>query len=220
MARSNVLLQAIRRRRFRHSSSYWEQRYRTGGDSGAGSYGVLARYKADFLNRYVAEQGVRRVIELGCGDGAQLSLADYPEYIGLDVAPGAIEACIHRFEGDRRKTFLLYSPSHLHDPLGALRGDLVLSLDVVYHLVEDEAFETYMHHLFHWARSTSSMYSSDDDARPSAAAWIKHRNYTAWITRNCPSWELVQHEANPHASSEVFAEFRVFRRRPPDGYTS
>lgn len=208
----NRLVRAIRGREFRRSSTYWEQRYRSGGNSGAGSYGDLARYKAEFLNEFVVDHAIRRVVELGCGDGAQLSKADYPEYVGLDVAPGAIERCMALFSADRRKSFFLYSPEHFRDPLGVLAGDLGLSLDVVYHLVEDELFDTYMRHLFQCARSHVIIYSSNDDTRTSAAAWIRHRRYTDWVLRNCPQWELVQHQPNPYASSEVFAEFRVFSR--------
>ena len=36
------------------SADYWEDRYHTKGNSGAGSYGVLAAYKAGFLNAFVA----------------------------------------------------------------------------------------------------------------------------------------------------------------------
>src|SRR5690349_24554192 len=58
---------------FRSSPSYWEERYRQGGNSGVGSYGQLARFKAQTINRFVAEQAVTSVVEFGCGDGAQLA---------------------------------------------------------------------------------------------------------------------------------------------------
>ena len=37
---------------FRNSTDYWERRYRKGGNSGAGSYNRLARFKAGFLNGF------------------------------------------------------------------------------------------------------------------------------------------------------------------------
>ena len=67
-----------RARRFRGSAQYWETRYRTGGDSGAGSYGRLAKFKAESINGFVRENGIHSVIEWGCGDGSQLSLAGIP----------------------------------------------------------------------------------------------------------------------------------------------
>lgn len=68
------------------SSEYWERRYAAGHNSGAGSYGALAEFKADVINRFVARNSVQTVIEFGCGDGAQLELADYRHYVGYDVS--------------------------------------------------------------------------------------------------------------------------------------
>ncbi|MGZ4333195.1 MAG: hypothetical protein ACXVRJ_02835, partial [Gaiellaceae bacterium] len=85
---------------FRDSASYWERRYRSGGDSGQGSYGPHADHKAAFLNGFVADRGIGSVIEFGCGDGNQLSLARYPTYLGLDVSQTAVRSCIRRFAGD------------------------------------------------------------------------------------------------------------------------
>ena len=75
------------------SRAYWESRYQSKGTSGAGSYGKLAKYKDDLLNRFVQTHGIERVLELGCGDGNQLSMAQYPRYVGFDVAPSAVEMC-------------------------------------------------------------------------------------------------------------------------------
>ncbi|MGH7715384.1 MAG: class I SAM-dependent methyltransferase, partial [Vulcanimicrobiaceae bacterium] len=125
---------------FPGSASYWEARYRTGGTSGAGSYGPLAEFKAAILNEFVRNERVHRVIEIGCGDGAQLALTRYPEYVGVDVSPTAIEQCTARFVHDGNKRFYLYDA--LPNDLG--RFDLALSLDVIYHLVEDFIFDSYM----------------------------------------------------------------------------
>ncbi len=85
------------------SRDYWEGRYAKGLDSGAGSYNRLATYKADFLNKFVAENAIERVIEFGSGDGAQLELADYPEYIGIDVSKTAIARTRTKFRSDLKK---------------------------------------------------------------------------------------------------------------------
>ena len=82
------------------------------------------------------------MIEFGCGDGNQLSLVRYPRYLGLDVSPHAVELCRERFSGDHTKEFRV---------LGEYAGetaDLALSLDVLYHLVEDEVFDAHMRTLF------------------------------------------------------------------------
>jgi hypothetical protein len=82
-----------RRLAFPGSGSFWEAVYREGGTSGPGSYGRLAEFKAEILNEFVRTKEIHSVIEFGCGDGAQLQLASYPEYVGVDVATGSIERC-------------------------------------------------------------------------------------------------------------------------------
>src|ERR1035438_7415845 len=76
----------IKQQSFPGSAEYWERRYSNGGNSGVGSYSVFAELKADVLNRFVSTHHVRTVIEFGCGDGNQLSLAEYPSYLGFDVS--------------------------------------------------------------------------------------------------------------------------------------
>src|SRR5437660_1578196 len=80
----------LRRTAFLGSKDYWEGRYVEGGDSGHGSYGFLAAEKARFLNAFIEKHHVASVIEFGCGDGNQLSLARYPRYLGLDVSEAAV----------------------------------------------------------------------------------------------------------------------------------
>src|SRR5690242_3122883 len=90
---------------FPGSGLYWENRYRKNGTSGSGSYGRNAKYKADFLNRFVKDHKIDRVIEFGCGDGNQAMQFHFPNYIGLDVSPTAIEKCIEVCKADPSKKF-------------------------------------------------------------------------------------------------------------------
>ena len=201
---------SVARLSFRGSEDYWERRYQRGGTSGAGSYNRLAEFKAEFLNRFVAEHHIRSIVEFGCGDGAQLSLADYPEYLGIDVSPTAIAMCRKRFADDPSKRFeLADSAPDIHD--------LALSLDVIYHLVEDAAFETYMLSLFAAAGCYVIVYSSNtlDDA---PAPHVRHRRFTDWVAANCPQWHLAQYIRNPYPyeprdhNATSFADFYVFAR--------
>ena len=52
---------------------YWEGRYQSGGNSGSGSYNLLAQYKANFINEFLISHRIQSAIEFGCGDGNQLS---------------------------------------------------------------------------------------------------------------------------------------------------
>jgi SAM-dependent methyltransferase len=199
-------------RRFTDSNSYWESRYASGRDSGAGSYNRLAQFKASVINSFVEENQVADVIEFGCGDGAQLRLANYQRYIGVDVSSQAIALCRKRFSGDATKTF--YSTSDL--PVDAA-ADLALSLDVVYHLVEDEVFERYMRQLFECARQFVIIYSSNED-RDGQAPHVRHREFTRWVSENAPQSRLMGVVKNkfpydpeyPHKTS--FADFYIFQK--------
>ncbi|QJT07620.1 glycosyltransferase [Oceanidesulfovibrio marinus] len=198
-------------------ANYWESRYACGGTSGAGSYGRLARFKAQTLNTFVRQHGVRRVVEIGCGDGAQLSLAGYPSYTGLDISETAIKLCRQRHGADLTKRFFRYEPDNFRADTKWFRGDLVLSLDVIFHIVEDSLFERYMEHLFNVAERYVVIYSSNT-SKDSGVEHVKHRKFTQWIAANRKDFELESYipnefpfdEAKPNDTS--FSDFYIFKR--------
>jgi hypothetical protein len=201
---------------FTSSQEYWERRYAKGKTSGEGSYGKFAQFKADVLNSFVAENRINSVIEFGCGDGNQISLAAYPGYIGLDVSKTVIACCKERFEKDKSKSFLLYEPLCFTDQHLSVKAELSLSLDVIYHLVEDKVFELYMHHLFGAAEKFVIIYSSNTD-KPSPFAHVKHRLFSVWVESNQPQWKLLRHIPNKYPSDAVWgggpcADFFIYKK--------
>lgn len=194
------------------SAAYWEQRYRQGGHSGAGSHGRLAQYKADFLNPFIEANGLGSAIEFGCGDGNQLALLDIADYIGIDVAPAAIARCQSRFAGHPGRSF-----RHSDDLAGLDAADLTLSLDVIYHLVEDEVFVRYLDDLFAHALRFVVIYASNGEA-----AWpsrhVRHRHFTAHVARSFPEWQLAAVVPNPfpfdpaNPEETSFAAFHIYRQ--------
>lgn len=197
---------------FPGSRLYWEERYARGGDSGAGSYGKFAEFKASVLNGFVADHRLLSIIEFGCGDGNQLTLARYPDYLGLDVSEAAIARCRARFASDRTRRFL-----HLQEYAGE-KAELAISLDVIYHLVEDEAFEGYMEKLFASATRFVIIYSSDtNNNRGYEGGHVRHRKVTRWVRKRFPEWKLVRRIPNryPHRGNDLegsFADFFVYAR--------
>jgi hypothetical protein len=179
----------LRRVSFPGSRRYWETRYARGGTSGPGSFGDLAVFKAEVLNAFVRDHDVRSVIEFGCGDGAQLSLADYPAYVGLDVSPTAIRLCSERFKQDATKRFFLYDPERFVEGDAAFKADLALSLDVIYHLVEDRILALHLRHLFSAAGTFVIIYSTDEE-EPSPTPHIRHRRFSPWVAAHLPGWRL------------------------------
>ena len=202
---------------FAGSSAYWEKRYAKNSNSGAGSYGRLANFKAEVLNDFVSNNNIQTVIEYGVGDGNQLSLAKYPYYVGFDVSKTAIELCRSRFKDDHTKEFYLTdNKEHLND-----KAQLTLSLDVLYHLVEDEVFDAYMKRLFDTATAFVIIYSSNFDDH--FAPHVRSRKFTDWVDQNVSEqWKLKTFieniypfdEANPDHTS--MADFYVYSKMNPN----
>jgi hypothetical protein len=186
-----ALYSAYSRRAFTDSPDYWEHRYQRGGNSGAGSYGRLAQFKAEVLNGLIREHRIQSAIEFGCGDGNQLSLLEVPAYIGLDVSRTILEQCIDRFRSDASRSFFLFEPRAFLDRRRLFSADLSMSIDVIYHLVEDEIFHAYMQALCHAADRFVVIYSSNEE-QGQTAAHVRHRCFTDWIAKHAPGWALKQ----------------------------
>jgi hypothetical protein len=176
---------------FPGSGDYWKERYTKGGTSGAGSYDKSARFKAEVINSFVKEMQVKSIIEFGCGDGNQLQFANYPTYLGFDISPEAILQCQELFMEDETKSFKLV------EEYNGEKAELTLSLDVIYHLVEDTVFDKYMNQLFNTATKYVLIYSSDTDKQERLQpAHVKHRKFSKWIEINKPGWVLEKHIPN------------------------
>lgn len=198
---------------FQNSEAYWERRYAAGGTSGVGSYGDLARGKAEFLNKFVRTHGIRSVVEFGCGDGNQLSLADYPSYVGLDVSRTAVQLCVRRFADDPTKSFYLYDSACFADNAKLFTADLALSLDVVQHLTDDKAFDAHMKNLFDAGGRFVVIYGSNatDEELADIAPHVRNRMFSRWVNENCPSWGLLEVTTGPRPEPNN-KDFFVYER--------
>jgi hypothetical protein len=141
---------------------------------------------------------VDSVIEFGCGDGAQLRLARYPSYIGLDVSCSVLARCIGSFSDDPTKSFFLYSDACFQDQHQLFCADLACSLDVIYHLVEDETFDRYMRHLFGAADRFVVVYSSNSEISD-PAPHVKHRRFSNWTEKHAHGWKMIRQIKNPYS---------------------
>lgn len=192
------------------STKYWEERYAKGGNSGAGSYGELARFKAEVLNRFIREHGIRSVVEWGCGDGHQLSLLEVDQYIGLDVAQTSITQCKERFADQPNYAFWLNHPGVQPENHSA---ELSLSLDVIYHLIEDDIYHAYLRQVFLSTRRFVIIYSTNSDQQAERqSAHVRHRTFTKDVEERFQQFELTDHIANRYPEQSP-AEFFIYRRR-------
>lgn len=110
---------------------YWDERYKSGGNSGYGSYDEQLTKKLNWLKGL----DIKTVTEIGCGDfnfGSNL-MALYPDavYSGCDISPYVLE---------RNRN--LY-PQHNFYPAGGYNppGDLLLCIDVLFHVLDAGEYE-------------------------------------------------------------------------------
>ena len=183
----NKIFGTPKKKDFISSPHYWEKRYQADNHSGLGSYGRLAEFKAEVLNDFVKQHGIRSVIEYGCGDGNQLTLATYPNYIGFDVSNTALDLCRTLFKADATKVFY----HSFDEKCRSMMAELTLSLDVIYHLIEDDVFETYMKRLFESSQKYVIIYSSNYNEI--IAPHVKSRKFSDWIDSHVwKEWKLIQ----------------------------
>jgi SAM-dependent methyltransferase len=191
-----------------NSQEYWESRYASGGNSGSGSEGLNAAWKAMVLNDFVSRCEIKHVLEYGCGDGRQLALADYPRYTGLDVSATAITLCENRFQNDGSKTF---SRLPLPWPVAA---DLVISLDVIYHLTEEDVFQQHMADVFGSSLKWVILYTTDSDLIEKdfvPADHVRHWPVPTYVEATFPDWEHLDVIMNP-APHMGGSDFYIYQR--------
>lgn len=196
---------------FSSSDDYWKQRYKSGGTSGPGSYDKMAEFKAEIINGFIKKQQIQTVVEFGCGDGNQLALSDYPLYLGFDISPEAIICCEEKFINQNNKSFRLL------DNYSNERAEVALSLDVIYHLVEDEVYNDYMQRLFGSSEKFVIIYSSNSDKQfRLQAQHVKNRKFSKWIGSN-DEWKLKKYIPNryPYKGDEqegTISDFYIYEK--------
>ncbi len=96
------------------------------------------------------------------------------------------------------------------------QADATLSLDVIFHLIENHIFETYLTHLFLAAEKYVIIYSSNTDENSfDRAPHYKNRKFTRWIKTNLPDWELIKTYNNrfPKESPSDFYIYKIIKQQ-------
>lgn len=166
--------------------NYWDSRYKGGGNSGWGSHDLSSvNFKKNYVNHLISKHSTKTVVELGCGDGNQLTtFKGYEKYYGHDISDNIIGKCKTKFMGDDSKEF-----TNNTDVLLVRKYDLSLSLDVIYHLVEDEVYEKYMHDLFNLSNLVCIFGTNRLES--SAAPHCTHREISEFINKHYKEYKLI-----------------------------
>jgi FkbM family methyltransferase len=200
------------------TKEYWDSRYKSGGSSGEGSYGRLRDHKSYVINQFALSYGISGAIDLGCGDGNQLSSFQFQSITGFDISSEAIKICKNKFQGDDSKKFEIYSPAEWNCENKNLTS-LSLSLDVLFCILEDDLFHVYLTQLFDLYNRFVIIYSDNTNEKTDNTPYIKHRNFTDWVKSNRPDWTLAGFLPNrfpvvqgENGSNKSFCNFYIYSR--------
>lgn len=199
---------------FKGSTQYWRERYARGGNSGAGSNGRLQDYKAKFVNEFIQYHGITSVLDMGVGDGSFAKRVRVNYYHGCDVSPNAIGRCrLLKSNGEIFPT-CTFGETPVVTQLG-------LSLDVIYHLTEDDVYWKYLEDLFGYSTKYVIIYGYEhSDGK--TWAHVKPRWFTLDIQRAFPEWELVGLHYPPYTWDEsdktntTKSRFYIYKKKTND----
>ena len=186
------------------SSKYWESRYALGGNSGEGSYGAYCDFKTDVMNKFLIENNIESVVEFGCGDGNQLSKINYKNYVGFDVSHTAIDLCKSKFKNSNHR--FTNSISELPDS-----SDCTISLDVLYHLVEDEVYRQHLMDLFEKSSNYVVIFSSDYESTE-GRLHMRRRHFTKDVKSMFPNYKMCETIKSPPELNNP-ANFYFFKKQ-------
>ena len=183
--------------------NYWDNKYSGGGNSGKGSYGKYAEYKAKIINYYIEKYNIKTISDLGCGDGHQMSLiSGYEKYVGYDISPHILSVCEKKFNKNKKISFC----SEMSD---LPEADLCLSLDVIYHLVDDDDYEYYMSNLFNKSKKYVLIFSTNQDENDHRLKhFIYHRKFTDWVDEHT-GFKLIE---ETYSEMKISARFFLYEK--------
>jgi trans-aconitate methyltransferase len=144
------------------ATNYWESRYTGGGNSGLGSYGEENAFKFSYIKEIIETYNLKSINDFGCGDGNQVSqlrppyIAHEIAYKGWDVSEIAVNKCTEMYKD-------VSSHEFSYDISEWDAADLGLSLDVLYHIVDEDIFYTYLENLFNKSKQYVIIYAVNHD---------------------------------------------------------
>jgi hypothetical protein len=142
---------------------------------------------------------------------------EYKKYLGLDVSEYIVNFCRERFAEDETKTFKVIDASMNLDTY-----ELSVSLDVIFHLIEDEVYSHYMRNLFKFASRYVCIYNLD--ANSPAWSHVRFRKHSEYIEKHFPDWILCKCVPNKYPfdiedrNNTSFCDFYFYRHKDEYNY--
>ena len=176
-----------------NSSNYWSMEHINSGVSGAIPYDSQVEFKIKIIEDFVQKHRIKNVIEFGCG-----------------TLEEKVKECEKTLKKDNKRTSI-----DMND-YSYKRAELTISLDVIFHLIEDDVFHEYMSKLFFSSKKYVMIYSSNTNQNLYNIP-VLHRRFTDWIFNNQKNFKMVQFIPNPRpllndAKNEIFYDFYIFEK--------
>jgi len=140
----------------RFSAIYDRNEWASG--SGVGSHPLHSLEYSVFLQRFIHLNGVKSVVDFGCGDWQFSRYVDWSEviYHGFDIVPNVVERNQKNYSNENISFSML-------DDLGILpRSDLLVCKDVLQHLPND----TVMEYIYLFKSKFKYMLITNDNGPP------------------------------------------------------
>ncbi len=136
---------------FSSDRDYWDNRYKSGLTSGAGSSGEQRNWKWSIIGQYV-DVKTKSVLDVGCGDLHFWEKRSCLSYLGIDFSPDVITK-------DRRLypdlSFICANASETLE----VHRQVVLCMDVLFHVMKDQDFRSILRNLSKWTDEILFVYT-------------------------------------------------------------
>jgi hypothetical protein len=162
-------------------------RYLTGGNSGTGSVSKYSNDKAYVINSFIQNNTIHSIVEWGVGDGKQLSKYDFNQvnYVGYDISKYIINK-LNKVNKNENYKFLLSNQYHNE------KYDLALSIEVIFHLIDDSIYENYMARLFNSSQKFVIIFSTNFNSN--VDAHCMHHEIKSYISKHFKEFVLEKEE--------------------------
>lgn len=142
-----------------NEKEFWNKKYANGGISGRGSIGVYRNWKWVVIRNKIGMR-FRNIIDVGCGDLsfwehpiANVILKNSKSYVGIDISDHIVE------RNKKNNPSMWFICAGSHEEQQGIRGDLVLVMDLLFHIMDEENFEKTLENICKYANQDLVVYT-------------------------------------------------------------
>ena len=124
---------------------FWNGQYSGDKPIYKGSVGSYRKWKWKVIERFV-DVRKKSVLDVGCGDLSFIKGKRFKNYLGLDISPVIIG------RNRKKRPDLLFLNEDVTQCQITQQFDVVLCMDLLFHIMTDKGFESLLRNLNNWTR--------------------------------------------------------------------